>query len=77
MKIEKKELDLILDQRNKIEILTNKIVSAEIQKTQLISLYSELLDESNQARKKLEEKYGSISIDLSDGSYTIIENESK
>ena len=77
MKIEKKELDLIIDQRNKIEILTNKIVSAEIQKTKLISLYSELLDESNQARKKLEEKYGSISIDLSDGSYTIIENESK
>ena len=77
MKIDKKELELILNQRNQIEILTNKIANAELQKTHLINSYSKLIDESNEARKKLEEKYGSISIDLSDGSYTIIENESK
>ena len=77
MKIEKDELDLILDQRNKIDTIVGQIANIELQKSQLINSYSNLIEESNNTRKGLEEKYGSISIDLSDGSYTELNNENK
>ena len=77
MKIEKEELDLIMDQRNKIDTIVGQIANIELQKSQLINSYSNLIEESNNTRKELEEKYGSISIDLSDGSYTKLNNENK
>jgi hypothetical protein len=77
MKIEKEEIDLIIDQRNKIDTIVGQIANIELQKSQLIHSYSNLIEESNNTRKELEEKYGSISIDLSDGSYTKLNNENK
>jgi|APSaa5957512493_1039668.scaffolds.fasta_scaffold80831_2 hypothetical protein len=77
MKIEKEEIDLIMDQRNKIDTIVGQIANIELQKSQLINSYSNLIEESNNTRKELEEKYGSISIDLSDGSYTKLNNENK
>tara|TARA_R110002020_G_scaffold2336_4_gene10841 strand:- start:15230 stop:15460 length:231 start_codon:yes stop_codon:yes gene_type:complete len=76
MKIEKEELDIILNQARQIDAISKQIAALEAQKNKLVNSYSIILEDSNNTRKELEEKYGSISIDLSDGSYTITENES-
>jgi|14BtaG_2_1085337.scaffolds.fasta_scaffold323761_1 hypothetical protein len=76
MKIEKEELDIILNQAGQIDTISKQIAALEVQKNKLVNSYSIILEDSNNTRKELEEKYGSISIDLSDGSYTITENES-
>tara|TARA_S200002703_G_scaffold127338_1_gene113965 strand:- start:443 stop:673 length:231 start_codon:yes stop_codon:yes gene_type:complete len=76
MKIEKEELDIILNQARQIDAISKQIAALEVQKNKLVNSYSIILEDSNNTRKELEEKYGSISIDLSDGSYTITENES-
>ncbi len=76
MKIEKEELDIILNQARQIDTISKQIAALEAQKNKLVNSYSIILEDSNNTRKELEEKYGSISIDLSDGSYTITENES-
>ena len=76
MRIEKEELDIILNQARQIDAISKQIAALEAQKNKLVNSYSIILEDSNNTRKELEEKYGSISIDLSDGSYTITENES-
>tara|TARA_R110000765_G_C18599170_1_gene568933 strand:+ start:34 stop:264 length:231 start_codon:yes stop_codon:yes gene_type:complete len=75
MKIEKEELELILDQAKQIDNICKQITGLELQKNKLVNLYPEILEDSNNTRKELEDKYGSISINLADGSYTIIQDE--
>ena len=71
MKIKKEELDEILAQRDKISILENNISAMEMRKLELIEEYKKVLDEAAETKKNLEKNYGSVSIDLSDGSYTV------
>jgi len=75
MKIEKEELEVILDQATKVDTISKQIAGLELQKNKLVDSYSGVLEDSNNTRKKLEDKYGSISINLVDGSYTVIQNE--
>lgn len=71
MKIKKEELDEILAQRDKISILENNISAMEMRKLELIEEYKKVLGEAAETKKNLEKNYGSVSIDLSDGSYTV------
>lgn len=75
MKIEKKELDLIIDQQTEINNTLKQIGFLETEKDRLVSMYMSLLRDSNETKKSLEEKYGAVNIDLSDGSYKPIETE--
>ena len=75
MKIEKDELDLIVDQQVEMNNMLKQIGLLESEKSRVLKLYSDLLTESNKTKKGLEEKYGAINIDLSDGSYTPIEKK--
>lgn len=75
MKIEKEELELILDQATQVDSISKQIAGLELQKNKLVNSYSDILEDSNNTRKELENKYGSISINLADGSYTIIQDE--
>jgi hypothetical protein len=40
-------------------------------------MYAEDMGKQDASKKELEEKYGKINIDLKDGSYEIIEEETK
>ena len=75
MKIEKEELDLIVDQQVEMNNMLKQIGLLESEKSRVLKFYSDLLTESNKTKKGLEEKYGAINIDLSDGSYTPIEKK--
>lgn len=75
MKIEKEELDLIVDQQMEMNNMLKQIGLLESEKSRVLKFYSDLLTESNKTKKSLEEKYGAINIDLSDGSYTPIEKK--
>ena len=75
MKIEKEELDLIVDQQMEMNNMLKQIGLLESEKSRVLKFYSDLLNESNKTKKSLEEKYGAININLSDGSYTPIEKK--
>ena len=75
MKIEKEELDLIVDQQMEMNNMLKQIGLLESEKSRVLKFYSDLLAESNKTKKGLEEKYGAINIDLSDGSYTPTEKK--
>jgi len=75
MKIEKEELDLIVDQQMEMNNMLKQIGLLESEKSRVLKFYSDLLTESNKTKKGLEKKYGAINIDLSDGSYTPIEKK--
>jgi flagellar capping protein FliD len=70
MKIEEQELEKIKSDFNKTEQMAMQIASLELQKTRLMKDYAEVIESANKTRAELEEKYGPISIDMSDGSYT-------
>ena len=49
----------------------------EAQKHELLHFLAAVQSEQAESKKELEEKYGKINIDLSDGSYEIIAEEIK
>ena len=75
MKIEKEELDKIVEQQVELNNLLKRIGFIETEKDGLLRAYIDVLGESNASKKGLEDKYGAINIDLSDGSYTKVETE--
>ena len=75
MNIEKEELDKIVEQQVELNNLLKRIGFIETEKDGLLKAYIEVLGDSNASKKELEEKYGAINIDLSDGSYTKVETE--
>lgn len=75
MKIEKEELDLIVDQQMEMNNMLKQVGLLESEKSKVLTSYSNLLTDSNKTKKDLEEKYGAVNIDLSDGSYKPIEKK--
>ena len=75
MKIEKEELDKIVEQQVELNNLLKRIGFIETEKDCPLKAYIEILGDPNTSKKELEEKYGAINIDLSDGSYTKVETE--
>jgi len=76
-KIKKDQLNKITDQQTKLADLLNKIGVLEIQKHNVASEIKHLSEEIEKTKSELEEEYGSINIDLKDGSYTEIKKDAE
>jgi len=47
----------------------------DVQKHSLLHAYSVIQNQQEETKKELEEKYGKINVDLSDGSFTEVEEK--
>ncbi len=71
MKIKEEELKVIQDQQAQLNKLVNDIGVLESQKHSLLHEIGNVNKEIESFKKEIEETYGSITVDLSDGSYTV------
>lgn len=76
-KITEKQLELIKDQQTRLADFLNKIGVLEIQKQNITGKVQALSDEIEQTKADLEKEYGSINIDLKDGTYTEIKKDAE
>jgi len=74
-KITDEELKTIKDQQERIAKLLGEIGYFETQKHALLHNIADINVETNDFKHNLEEKYGKVEINLSDGSYTKIEEK--
>lgn len=74
MNITKEELEQLSNQEQNKSKLFNEIGLLEGRKHQLLHLLDQILEEQDKTKTLLEDKYGKINIDLTDGSYTQIDN---
>ena len=74
MNITEKELETLTKQEQDKSKIFNEIGLLEGRKHQLLHLLDQILDEQDKTKTLLEDKYGKINIDLTDGSYTQINN---
>ena len=74
-KITKEELQEIKEQQNRLQAILNDIGVIEVRKHEALHAQAVIYQEVEKTKKKLEEQYGSINIDMTDGSYTEIEQE--
>ena len=73
-KIKEEELLLIKKQQEKIEMLVKNIGILEAQKHGFLHEMVSVNDEIARTKEDLEKTYGSINIDLSNGTYTPVED---
>lgn len=69
------QLKKIQDFQKELNKLLNEVGFLEAQKTAVLSKFHEVNKETEDFKKELEEEYGSININLEDGTYTPIEKE--
>ena len=74
-KITTKELETIKDQQAELGKVVNQIGQLEANKHALLHKIAGINESIEDTKKQLEEKYGSINIDLETGTYTEIETE--
>jgi hypothetical protein len=72
-KITEEELEQLKDQESKKSVILHDLGVLETQKHNLLHAYAVIQDEQNKSKVALEDKYGKINVDLSDGSYETIE----
>ena len=72
-KITEQELEQLKDQESKKSAILHDLGVLETQKHNLLHAYAVIQDEQNKSKVALEDKYGKINVDLSDGSYETIE----
>ena len=75
MEIKKDQLEKIQGFQKDLNKLLNEVGFLEAQKTQVLGKFHEVNKETEDFKKELEEEYGSININLEDGTYTPIEKE--
>ena len=76
-KIEEQELSKVKEQTGKIQQCVLDLGSLEVKKAEVMKAYSEFLKDLDVTKKELEEKYGQVNINLSDGTYEEIKEEEK
>ena len=76
-KITDEQLKEIKETQGKVNQILNQIGFVEIQKSALKVEFSKENEKAEEVKKKLEEEYGAINIDLQTGEYTIVEVEDK
>ena len=76
-KIEEQELETIKEQTGKLQQCVLDLGSLEVKKAEVMKAYSEFLKELDVTKKELEDKYGQVNINLSDGTYEEIKEEEK
>jgi len=74
-KLEEKELQVLKEQEAKKGAILHDLGVLDIQKHSLLHAYSVIQNQQEETKKELEEKYGKINVDLSDGSFTEVEEE--
>tara|TARA_Y100001963_G_scaffold27651_1_gene37665 strand:- start:7082 stop:7327 length:246 start_codon:yes stop_codon:yes gene_type:complete len=74
-KITKEELDKILTFQNNIAQLLHKVGVAETEKHALLHELAGVNQDQGKLKNDLEKKYGSININLEDGTYTEVKPE--
>lgn len=74
-KITAEELKTIKDQQAELGQVVNQIGQLEANKHSLLHKIAGINEGVEDTKKQLEEKYGSININLEDGTYTEIEKE--
>ena len=72
-KITKKELEIVKEHQVKLNEYFNRLGILEAQKHAVLHDFAATNKEVEEYKKVLEEKYGSININLEDGEYTTIE----
>ena len=75
-KVTAEELKQIKDQQAELGQVVNQIGQLEANKHALLHKIAGINEGIEDTKKQLEEKYGSINIDLETGTYTEIEDES-
>ena len=73
--ISKDQLEKIQDFQKELNKLLNETGFLEAQKTAVLAKFHEVNKQTEDFKKELEKEYGSININLEDGSYTPIEKE--
>ena len=66
---------VVQDQQRNLNKALGGIGVLEMQKSALVNRVNELEKEVEETKKELEQVYGNINIDLSDGSFTFMEQE--
>ena len=74
-KIEDQELEKIKSFEQKIISVKQELGNIEINKDLLKNAFTTVMQEYDNLRKELEEKYGKVNINISDGSYEEIKND--
>lgn len=73
--IEEKELSQIKETTNKLNEINSNIISLELQKHNLLHIHASISNEFSEIKKKLEEKYGKVLINIETGEYKEEEEE--
>ncbi len=73
--ITEEQLKLLQEQQGKLTEGLRTLGVLDVQKQNVHGQITELSKEIGDTKKELEEEYGQINIDLTDGSYTDIEKE--
>lgn len=73
-KIKSEQLEIVVDQQTRLNKLIFGIGDIEAQKHKALHMLEELVAEIDEYKKVLEAEYGTVNINLSDGSFTKIEN---
>ena len=77
LKITKKELKYLQEQDQKKKAILHDIGLLQTQSHTLTYMFAELMSEVGKNKLELEDKYGNVNIDLSDGSITPKEDGKK
>jgi len=73
--ISKEQLEKIQGFQKDLNKLLNEVGFLEAQKAQVLGKFGEINKQTEDFKKELEDEYGSININLEDGTYTPIEKE--
>ncbi len=76
-KITKEELDKVLEFQNKLYNLSTDVGVLETRKHAMLHELAGVNQQQEEFKKVLEDKYGSININLEDGTYTDVEKENE
>ena len=74
-KITEEQLKTIKDQQAKLQAAFIDIGFIESKKHEALHIQGQAAEALEATKKELEEEYGQVNIDLSDGSYTVVEKE--
>ena len=74
-KIKKEQLKTIQEQQSKLQGVLTDIGVIEVRKHEVLHAQALITQEIEATKKELEKEYGAININMSDGSYTEIEEK--
>jgi len=74
-KITKEQLDIVVKQQQELNKLVNEIGVLETRKHAALHKIAGVNEDIEATKAELEKEYGSISVDLETGEYTILEEE--